>query len=459
MTAERILVLEDELEMRELLLQDLRKRGFEVIGLGAVPSSWDEVAQLCPSLIIADINLPGTDGLTFCARARELAPEVPVIVITAFGSLETAVAAIRAGAYDFVTKPFELGALSLVVARALEHRRLIAEVRQLRFRAADLDAVTGLLGESTAMRRTKTVVSRVAKTEASILIQGESGTGKEVAAREIHRLSSRAAGPFVAVNLAAMPAALIEGELFGHEKGAFTDARTSRRGVFAEANGGTLLLDEIGELPLELQPKLLRALEERRVRPLGSTGEVEFDARIVACTNRDLTSAAAEGRFRQDLLYRLNVIEIEMPPLRVRGRDILALAQIFIDRFSGKSAGTLSLAPQTARKLLAYPWPGNVRELRNCIEHAVALAETNPIAVVDLPGRIANFEDSHVIVASDNPEDLASLEEVERRYILRVLDAVGGNKTLAAKVLGLGRKTLYRKLDAYADHAATDEGN
>lgn len=445
--AERVIVVEDDDGMRELLCQDLQQRGYEAAGFAAAPP---QLAALRADLIVTDINLPGADGLSFCAAVRETLPDVPVIVITAFGSMETAVAAIRAGAYDFVTKPFELQTLALVVSRGLENRRLKSEVHRLRQCVGEAAAVQGILGESAPIRRVKAILARVARTSANILVQGESGTGKEVVAHEIHRLSPRAKGPFVAVNLAAMPAALLEGELFGHTKGAFTDAKANRKGLFVEADGGTLLLDEVGELPLELQPKLLRALEERVVRPLGSAREVGFDARIVACTNRDLLSAVEDGTFREDLLYRLNVIEISMPPLRVRGRDVLLLAQLFIDRFSTEAeSGPRGLGPDAARKLLSYPWPGNVRELRNSMEHAVALAEFNEIRVVDLPDRVADFECSHVVVASDNPDDLASLEDVERRYILRVLEAVGGNKTLAAKVLGLGRKTLYRKLDSY----------
>lgn len=451
---ERILVVEDETEMLALLVQDLKRRGYEAVGLERAPEQWEDIAAIRPDLIITDVNLPGVDGLTLSRTLRDYAPGIPVVVITAFGTMELAVSAIRAGAYDFVTKPFELEALGLVVERALGHRRLTEEVHRLRERAGGIDEVTGLVGDSAPIRRVKGVLSRVAKTSASVLILGESGTGKEVVARELHRLSPRASGPFVAVNLAAMPAALLEGELFGHTKGAFTDARTARPGLFVQADGGTLLLDELGELPLELQPKLLRALEEHIVRPLGSAHEVKFDARVIACTNRDLVSAVDEGRFREDLLYRLNVIELELPPLRVRGRDILLLAQMFADRFAS-AGGTppLSLSPEVARKLLAYPWPGNVRELRNCMEHAVALATEARIMCADLPPRVADFASSHVVVASDDPRELASLEEVERRYILRVLEAVGGNKAQAARILGLGRKTLYRKLEAYKKHS------
>ena len=455
---EKILIIEDESSMRDLLIEDLARRGYEPVGRDRALTSGQDLAEYQPDLIITDINLGGTDGLTLCKQLREYAPDIPVVVITGFGTLETAIEAIRAGAYDFVTKPFDLSAFALVVERALSYRKLTLEVRELREQTRGADDVDGIIGESAQIRRFKSMLARVAKSSASVLILGESGTGKEVAARELHRLSPRANGPFVAINLAAVPAALLEGELFGHTKGAFTDARTNREGLFVQANGGTLLLDEVGELPLELQPKLLRALEEHRVRPLGSSAEVPFDARVVACTNRDLVSAADEGRFREDLLYRLNVIELELPPLRVRGRDILRLAQVFVDRFAAADGSNpLRLSPEVARKLLAYPWPGNVRELRNCMEHAVALAESGAIQCADLPSRVCAFSDSHVVLASDNPDDLVSLEEVERRYILRVLETVQGNKARAARILGLGRKTLYRKLESYERASKSSE--
>ncbi|HWM87508.1 MAG TPA: sigma 54-interacting transcriptional regulator, partial [Kofleriaceae bacterium] len=266
----------------------------------------------------------------------------------------------------------------------------------------------------------------------------------------LHDRSQRRDGPFVAINCAAVPETLLESELFGHARGAFTDARTARAGLFAQAGGGTLFLDEIGELPLGLQPKLLRALQERRVRPLGGEGEISVDARLVAATNRDLESAVAERAFREDLYYRINVIHIELPPLRARSNDVLLLAQHFLERCASAAGKHIQgISPAAADRLVNYSWPGNVRELQNCIERAVALAQYDTVVVEDLPEKIRAYQHSHVVVAGQDPSELVSMEELERRYIHRVLEAVGGNKTLAARILGFDRTTLYRKLERY----------
>jgi two-component system response regulator HydG len=292
-------------------------------------------------------------------------------------------------------------------------------------------------------------LQKAVESDASVLVTGESGTGKELVARALHESGNRRAGPFVVVDCASIPSTVLESELFGHIKGAFTDARADRRGLFVEANGGTLFLDEIGELPLELQAKLLRALQQRRVRPVGSNELIPFDARLVAATNRDLDGEAAEGRFRRDLYYRINVVQLEMPPLRVRGSDILVLAQHFLGQAAKRSGKRVDGFLRTAaEKLLAYDWPGNVRELENCVESAVALAEHDRITVDDLPERLRSHHPTQFVVGSD-ARDLVSLEELEKRYVRRVLAAVGGNKTQAAKILGVERRTLYRKLERF----------
>jgi transcriptional regulator with PAS, ATPase and Fis domain len=307
-----------------------------------------------------------------------------------------------------------------------------------------------LIGTSTAMMAVTDVLGRIADSTASVLITGESGTGKEVAAQALHDRSPRRAGPFVAINCSAVPEALLESELFGHVRGAFTDARAARTGLCVQANGGTLLLDEIGDMPMALQPKLLRALQERRVRPVGGDKEIPFDVRVVATTNRDLRSLIEEGRFREDLYFRIDVIHVEMPPLRARGGDVLLLAQQFLDVQAARAGKQVTgFSPTAAEKLLAYSWPGNVRELQNCVERAIALTRSPQIAVDDLPETVRAYKRSHVLIASDDPSELVPLEEAERRYILRVMDAVGRNKTLAARLLGITRKTLYRKLEQY----------
>jgi two-component system response regulator HydG len=440
-----VLVVDDDHEMCELLKTQLDRRGFEV----AVNASADEaLVRLAGEefdALVTDVRMRGLDGLQLCERVRQSRPELPVLVITAFGSLDTAVAAIRAGAYDFLAKPLEVEELCFRLERAIQHRQLAEELKRLRARASE--PVEELIGESVAMRQLRELVARVARSDAPVLVIGETGSGKERVARALHRLGSRPEGPFVALNCAALPEHLLESELFGHARGAFTDARNARPGLLVHADGGTLFLDEIAELPLALQPKLLRALEERRVRPVGGEEEVPFDARIVAATNRDLDAAVEEGRFREDLFFRIDVLRIEVPPLRARGSDVLRLAQHFLRECAGRlDKQVVGISHGAAERLLRYDWPGNVRELVNCVERAVALTDHEQILVEDLPERIRAEGRNHVIVASDDPSELVPLEIVEQRYIARVMEAVAGNKTLAARILGLDRKTLYRKL-------------
>jgi two-component system response regulator AtoC len=446
----RVLVVDDDRDMCEFVASGLAKRGFAV----QWRTSADEAFSLMQSedfdVVISDLNLRGMSGIELCERVAANRPDIPVVVITAFGSLETAVQAIRAGAYDFITKPFQTDVLRLTLERAIQHRALRAEVTRLRRAVAEAQGFEGLIGTSEPMRRVYDLLDRVAETDATALITGESGTGKELVARALHARSRRRAGPFVALNCAAMPEPLLESELFGHAKGAFTDAKAARTGLFLQANGGVLFLDEIGEMPLALQPKLLRALQERKVRPVGADAEVPFDARIVAATNRDLETAVEERRFREDLFYRINVITVPLPPLRARGTDVLLLSQQFINHYAGQFGKSVTgLTPGAAEKLSGYSWPGNVRELQNCMERAVALTRFTEIVVEDLPEKIRSYRRTHVVVASDDPSELVPLEEIERRYILRALEALGGNRTLTAQVLGLDRKTLYRKLRGY----------
>ncbi len=444
----RVLVVEDEREMRAMLEKGLTRRGFAPV---ALPSADEALARLAAEdfdVVLTDLRMPGMDGLALCERIVLNRPDIPVVVVTAFGSLETAVAAIRAGAYDFVTKPIDVDALVLVLERAVQHRALRDEVRRLRQELGRRGDDGAVVGDSPPMKQAYALIDRVADLDSTVLITGESGTGKEVAARAVHTRGRRKDGPFVAINCAAMPEALLESELFGHAKGAFTDAKAARSGLFVQANGGTLFLDGVGEMPLGLQPKLLRALQERVMRPVGGDHEVSFDVRVVAATNRDLEGMVEEGRFREDLYYRLNVVQMELPSLRSRGGDILLLAQHFIEHFAARANKRVTgLNESVAERLMSYSWPGNVRELRNCIERAVAVTVTERLAVDDLPEKIRAYRASHVVVASGDPSELTTLEEVERRYILRVMEEVKGNKSLAAQILGLDRKTLYRKLD------------
>ena len=445
----RILAVEDDSDMRETLERGLNRRGFRLLPCRTALEALEALERGEPvDVVLTDLNLPKMSGMQLCERVTLNRPHLPVVVVTAFGSMDSAIEAIRAGAYDFVTKPFELDALALVLERAIQHGFLQEEVKRLRgaVNAAGPRA-NEMVGESEAFREVCRLIERVSDSDATVLFTGESGTGKEVAARLLHARGPRRSGPFVAINCAAVPEALLETELFGHVRGAFTDAKSAKNGLLVEAHGGVVFLDEIGELPLSLQPKLLRALQERTVRPVGGTTEVPFDARVIAATNRDLELAVEEERFREDLYFRINVINIHLPPLRTRGNDVLLLAQRFLEQYARKAGKPVKgLSPAVAQKLLAYAWPGNVRELQNCIERAVALTEYELLGVDDLPERIRNYKSSRVVLEAGDPSELVTLEELERRYIRRVLESVGGSRILAARILGVDRKTLYRKL-------------
>ena len=452
----RVLIVDDEQGMCELIEADLRLREIGSSWYTSADEGLDALARDSFDVVLTDLKMPRIDGIEFCRRIVANRPDVPVVVMTAFGSMETAVAAIRAGAYDFITKPIEMDMLALTLQRAVRHRQLQEQVKVLSEAVERTERFDELLGASPAMQKLYDQLSRIADSETSVLLLGESGTGKELAARSLHKRSRRRDQPFVAVNCAALPDTLLESELFGHAKGAFTDARSDRKGLFAQAEGGTLFLDEITEMPLAMQPKLLRALEESAVRPVGGDQEVPFDARILAATNRDLESAVDEGRFRKDLYFRINVIQMQLPPLRSRGTDTLLLAQHFVEQFAARSGKQVEgISQAVGERLLAYTWPGNVRELRNVIERAVALTRYEKLAVEDLPEKIRDWRSSQVFIGGDDPAELVPMEEVERRYLLHVIRAVDGNKTLAARILGLDRKTLYRKLRQYG---AADEG-
>lgn len=434
-----------------MLEEGLVHVGFEVVWCTsaneALSKLEDSAAEL--DVVLTDLRMPGKGGLELCQSVHDRDPSMPVIVITAFGSIRTAIDAIRIGAYDFITKPFDIPVLAIALDRAIAHRALRRELEHLRSQAGDPSG--SLVGKSQAMRRIWDLIERAAGSESTVLVTGESGTGKELVARALHRRSGRATGPFIAINCAAVPETLLESELFGHVRGAFTDARTDRAGLFVRASGGTLFLDEIGDMPLAMQTKLLRALQERSVRPVGGEHEVPFDVRVIAATHRDLESEVQAGRFRSDLFFRIHVIEIALPPLRARGGDVLLLAQTFTTKLAEKAGRPgIRIAHAAAERLIAYDWPGNVRELENCIERAVALARTDEIQLEDLPDRVRRAASS--FAPSDelgNSTELVTLDEMERHYILRVIRQVGGSKKIAAQVLGLDRSTLYRKLERW----------
>ncbi|MCK6376201.1 MAG: sigma-54 dependent transcriptional regulator [Zoogloea sp.] len=426
-----VLVVDDEAGVRNFLERALRARGCRVDVAGSAEEGAQRLAEHHFDAIVLDIAMPGRSGLEWLRSLKNDGYAGDVILITAFADIETAIDALRAGASDFVLKPFRVDQIVNSLQRCFERARLDRENFVLQRQVAGLvGQVEGLVGHSEPMRRLSDLIRRVAPTPSTVLILGESGVGKEVAARALHQISPRAERSFVALNCAAVSAELMESELFGHTRGAFTGAREARRGLFHYANGGTLFLDEIGELPLPMQTRLLRVLEERRIRPVGSEAEVPVDVRVVAATNRDLRAEVAAGRFREDLFYRLEVVTVTIPPLRERRADIADLALHFNAQLSTRlGLPPLNLGPADLARLAAYAWPGNVRELRNLIERSLILGS------LPATGEAAGFSD---------PLPL-SLAEVEKRHILAVLDQCGGNRARAAALLGVSRKTLDRK--------------
>jgi two-component system, NtrC family, response regulator AtoC len=444
----KILLVDDDRDLCAPLVELLPR--FDIVWKASAEAAMAALDEADWDTVVTDISMGRMSGLALCERIVANRPNLPVVLMTAFGSMETAIAAVRAGAYDFITKPFEINVLALALDRAVKHRRLGVEVKQLREVVAQATEMDGMIGTSPPMRRVFELIDRMAHNDAPVLITGKSGTGKELVARALHNRGRNATGPFVAVNCSAIPEALLESELFGHVKGAFTDARTARRGLFLKAHGGTIFLDEAAEMPLEMQSKLLRVLQEKTVRPVGGDQEESYAARLITATNRDLETEIEQKRFREDLFYRINVLRIDMPPLNARGHDILLLAQHFVSRAAVRmQIAVTGLSSGAAAKLLVYGWPGNVRELENCMERAVAMARTEEITLEDLPDKIRDYSSGDLSIPGIDPMELLPMEEVERRHILRVLKAVGGSKASAAAVLGLHPSTLYRKLDHY----------
>jgi len=435
-----VLVVDDEEGMRSFLLRTLKNRCGLVETAASAEQGAELVARFHFDLIVLDIALPRKSGVEWLAELRESGFHGDVILITAFADMDTAIGALRAGATDFILKPFRLDQILNSIRRCFERARLVRENFVLRREVADRSGIEGLVGASEAVRELSALIKRIAPMPSTVLIQGESGVGKEVAARALHRMSNRSQRPFVPVNCSAISPDLIESELFGHVKGAFTGAHETRNGLFFYAQGGTLFLDEVSELPAPMQAKLLRALSEMRIRPVGSEREVPVDVRIVAATNRNLAAEVGAGRFRQDLYYRLDVVNLTLPPLRDRPDDIPVLAQHFIDQLSARfGVPPIALGPDVLARLTGYAWPGNARELRNLIERALILGY---VPIEQLPA-------ASVIEAGDEAAapitGAATLEQVEKQHILAVLTQVSGNKSEAARRLGVSRKTLERK--------------
>lgn len=442
----RVMVVDDDPETLALLREVVTKEGYQVETAEDADMALRHLGEWQPDLIITDIHMPGMDGLALLASVREKAPDILVILLTAYGSLKTAVDAIKAGAFDYLSKPFVVDDIRLVVRRALEHKKLLRENRSLRDQLRERYRFDNLVGSSPGMVAVYKLVARVAETDSTVLIQGESGTGKELIARAIHANSARSSGPFVAIDTGSLAETLLESELFGHERGAFTGAVASKKGLLEQANTGTCFLDEIADLSPMMQSKLLRSLQEREIRRVGSETPRAIDVRIIAASKKELKPLVEAGTFREDLYYRLEVVTIVLPPLRDRIDDIPPLSQYFVDKFGRTKEKPIGgISPEAMTLLAQYPWPGNVRELEHVIERAIALTPHPIITPEDLPETIRKA------TAQDQARarGWATLEDLEKDYILRVLEAHHQDHGQSAAVLGIHRKTLLRKLRQY----------
>jgi DNA-binding NtrC family response regulator len=447
----RILVVDDDAVARDLLAEALRKEGYAVEAAAGGDEAIARGREVQFDLVLTDIRMGSVDGLAVLRAFKQASPETSIVLLTAFGSMEGAIDAIRQGAYDYLAKPFKKEEIKLVVRRGLEHSRLVRENARFREELRERDERTQLVGSSPAMLEVYKLIARVAAGKSTVLLEGESGTGKELVARAIHANGQRREGPFVPVNCAALPETLLESELFGHEKGAFTGASGVRAGLFETADGGTLFLDEIGDIGAALQVKLLRVIQEQELRRVGGTSSIKVDVRVIAATNHDLAALVKDGRFREDLFYRLNVVRIVLPPLRERREDVPMLAHHFLQKYSGGSGAVRGFVPETLAQLQRYHWPGNVRELENAIERAVSLGHGTLILPDDLPDTVRRTRAEDGTIGKDPAEEaaLVTLEEMEKRYLQKVLRETGGNKARAAKVLGIDRRTLYRMAERF----------
>jgi len=446
----RILVVDDERRGRRVLQIMIEELGLASLAAESGEEALEHMRNERIDLILTDLKMPGMSGIELLTRVRALDGELPVIILTAYGTVQTAVDAMKKGAFDYLLRPFDASALEAVIRRALAFRRIEIENQFLRERLEDEIGNPGLLGTSAAMTEVRDLIAKVAPTRSSVLITGETGTGKELAAQAIHRSSPRRAEILVALNCAAIPAQLLESELFGHVRGAFTGADTNRTGKFEIADGSTLFLDEIGDMPYELQAKLLRVLEEGVFEPVGSNRRVEVDVRVVSSTNRDLAADIEGERFIEDLFYRLNVFQIQMPPLRQRRGDVLPLAQYFLERYSseiGKSAPRIG--DEAGQMLERYPWPGNVRELRNVMERSAVLCEEPTLGPRFVRALLPSDASSDAVEEEPDVGLDRAVENLERRLILHALGATGDNKAKAARLLDIGERTLWYKLKKY----------
>ena len=441
----KILIIDDDTSLRRVLEYNLQEEGYEVQAASSGEEGLYLFGQSQPNLVITDMKMSGMDGLLVLKSVKERSPETLVIIITAFGTVDVAVEAMKAGAYDYITKPFNREALKLTVSKALQFSGLAEENKRLKSELSDKADFRTIVGSSKEMEKVFEVIRKVADTEAAILITGESGTGKELVARSIHANSSRKNAPFVAINCAAIPRDLLESELFGHIKGSFTGAVKDKTGKFQSAEGGTLFLDEVGELPLELQPKLLRALQEKEVEPVGGTKVQKLDVRVLSATNLNIDNAITDGTFREDLYYRLSVIPIHLPPLRERRKDIPLLIRYFCSKHHNEK---ITFDKDALETLVMYPWPGNVRELENTVERLLIMRDSDVISLSELPEKLkVNRSSGSAIVTL--PDEGYSLEQLEREVVVEALERNSWNQTAAARFLRIPRHTLIYRIEKY----------
>ncbi len=449
----RILIIDDDESLRRVLEYNLQENGYEVFTAASGEDGLEVFARSQPALVITDMKMPGMNGMQVLKEIKKSSPETLIIIITAFGAVDAAVEAIKEGAYDYITKPFNREILLFTVKKALQFNEMAEENRKLQGEFKERIDFRNIVGNSTAMEKVLAVMRKVADTEATVLITGESGTGKEMVAKAIHSMSSRRSSSFVPVNCAAIPAELLESELFGHVRGAFTGAIKDKPGKFLQADGGTLFLDEVGELPLLLQPKLLRTLQERIVEPVGGDKPLKIDVRIVAATNLDTEAAVRSGTFRGDLYYRLAVIPIHLPPLRERQEDIPLLVRHFMIKHGGAE---MVLTNETLKSLTNYPWPGNIRELENTIERLIILRQGNTIDQEDLPDKMRNVRRNSECGMINLPVEGYSLEQLEKEVVIEALKRNNWNQTSAARFLRIPRHILIYRIGKYGIVA---EGN
>ncbi|OGW16650.1 MAG: hypothetical protein A3G93_09200 [Nitrospinae bacterium RIFCSPLOWO2_12_FULL_45_22] len=448
-----ILIVDDEEDTLDACTQALTKEGYSIDTANRAQEALENIGAKDYQVVLADIKMPGMDGIELLQRIKKINPQIEVIMITGYATIETAVRSMREGAYDYLPKPFTPEELRMLVKKALEKQRLVIENRDLRERLRINKEERVLLGESQEMREVDRLINKIAKTNSTVMILGETGTGKELVAEDVHKRSHRSHKPMITVNCAAIPAELLESDLFGHEKGAFTGAMRSRKGSFELAHGSTLFLDEIGYMSLDLQVKLLRALQEREIKPVGSEKSISVDVRIIAATNKDLKEAIKKGEFREELYYRLNVVPVFLPPLRGRKEDIPLLANHFLKKYNNEVKKKIQgFSEEAMTLLLNYSWPGNVRELENVVERAVILAEGDSIEPESFNqllerGRENSISQKRTAKNSTQLESFPSLERVERNYILEVLQATKWNRRKASEILGISTSTIWRRLE------------